>query len=216
MARPPDGIARKDDTRTALFAYIAARLHDVLAGDEERELFAALGINVSPSAAGKAATLARRPQRDDPAVSDGETPLTSNRTDVSPTTRGPLRRWLLVDETRVDLDLALLRFSGHQTRQPDLVSTLSSLAGIRQVIELAGTFEVLAVAVFDGAQARRDLKALVRERSGLDPAWFDVESESWDGSLPTWRALTQRVAQAEGLAIPSTAPPKFPPMVSRS
>lgn len=201
MARPSDGIARKDRSRTALFAFITARLHDVAAGDGERELFAAIGVNVSPSAAGKAATAVRSPPGED-AHGEASDAGQSAADDSGPDVSAPpaLRKWLILDEPRLDLDVALLRFDGKGERHRALVSALTSIAGIRQVIEVAGSFEVIAIAVFDGAQARLHLKSLVQERTGLDPAWFDVESESWAGSLPTWRALTRRAAQSDGLA----------------
>src|SRR5262249_22212672 len=108
----------------------------------------------------------------------------------------------LVDEPKLGLDVALLRFMGTDSRQTDVLVGLSTMTGVRQVLELAGTFEVLAIVVFDGADARRSLKARIQEATGADPAWFDLESESWTPSLHTWAELARRTARGDDLRLP--------------
>lgn len=179
MPRPPDGITAKDQSRTALFAYIAARLHGRQAKADEDRFFREHKLNVSSAAAQKAA----RRSRDQHGAS-------------------LMTKWLLIDEPRLDLDVALLRFAGDGRRQSGLVETLASLAGLRQVIEIAGTFDVLAIAVFDGRIERRHLQARVQEITGLDPAWFDVERETWAPSRATWSGLAVRAAEQDQLRLP--------------
>ena len=185
MPRPPDGTTSKERTRTALFAYIAARLHGRQAKADEDALFGQLGLNVSSTAAQNAARHHRQSFA-----------------------RPALRKWLLIDEPRLDLDVAVLRFEGCGHRQQGLVETLNEMPGLRQILELSGSFEVLAVAIFDGRVARGDLKARVQEATGLDPAWFDIERESWAPSTATWAALAQRAADKEGLQMGDQADPR--------
>ncbi|HWT93609.1 MAG TPA: hypothetical protein VN238_11470 [Solirubrobacteraceae bacterium] len=202
MGRPPDGSTRKDRTRTAVFAHIAARLHDWPSGRDTDFFRDVLGIDMNATAAQKACSRIRYPSTEK--QPPGPAPIRSDPVDdPEPTDESPpaLRRWLLVEEPKLDLDAALLRFAPSNQRQTGVLAGLRATVGVRQIIELAGTWEVLAVVVFDGARARRTLKAVVQERTGQDPAWFDIEMEDWSPSRETWVALAQASAEQEGLRL---------------
>lgn len=186
MGRPPDGTGRKTESRTAVFAYIAARLADVREVDENA-FYERLGLNLSRTTANKAGRAAsHRRSSGFPAPETGTAP-------------SAIRKWLIVEEADLDLEVALVRFPSASSRHEHLVPTLVEIDGIRQVIEVEGTFEVFAVVLCDGPISRKRLQAVLRERTGLDPAWLTVEHETWRPALRTWAGLARRQAARDGL-----------------
>jgi hypothetical protein len=183
VARPPDGTIAKERSRTALFAYVAARLAQAPLKDDSA-FFGKVGLDVNGKAgavAGKAA-------------------------------KSSLVKWLVVDEPELDLDVSLLRFPpGEESNRTFAV--LADLPGVRQLIQLGTTGEVIAIVVFDGARARRDLRASIEERIGVRPVWEDIERETFEPARRTWRELARKVARDEGLLheIPAATRPPAPP-----
>lgn len=180
MARPSDGTVAKEKSRTALFAYVAARLAQTPYKDHS-SFFAKAGLDIS----GKAGAVAGKAKK------------------------SALTRWLVVDEPDLDLDVSLLRFPpGAESNRT--FSVLADLPGVRQLIQLGTTGEVVAIVVFDGARARRELRAAIEEHVGVRPIWEDVERETFAPARRTWRELARRVAREEGL-LHEEDPSRYPP-----
>lgn len=176
MGRPSDGKTAKAESRTALFAHIAARL-DLRQRDSDSGFFKHdLRVNVNEKAGRDAAK------------------AVGHR----------LRKWLLVREPDLDLDVSLLRFSPGERATDEIFEVLEDLAGVRQLFQLASTGEVLAIVIFDGARARRELRAVIRERLHIRPQWEEVERETFDPALKTWRELARKVARDEDLTLEET------------
>lgn len=178
MARPTDGKVAKQRSRTALFAHIAARLAAQKYADDGAYFRDTLKIAVN-ARAGRVAAQAFRE------AGSHDAPR--------------LRSWVLIDEPAADLDVSLLRFSGTGRPQPELFDALQEVPGVRQLLQLAGEGDVLAVVVFDGARARRELRARLERELGVTPSWHEIERESWQPAAASWRALARKAADAEGL-----------------
>jgi len=169
MPRAPDGKVAKAESRTALFAHVAARLHEIQYA-KDTDFFRALGLNVSAKAG-----------------RDAMQPFKKR-----------LTKWLLVDEPELDLDVSVLRFE--PTGDPrETFDTLAGISGVRQLIQVASTGEVIAVVVFDGARARRRLRAVIEEQIGVRPRWDEVERETFAPARRTWRDLAAKAARDEDL-----------------
>jgi hypothetical protein len=192
MARTTRGTKRQAESRTALFAYVAAKL----AGLPTRlfdDTFKRWGLAVRQDSALRAAS---------PAKSHPATKLRPGRTARSATparaASGSFREWLLVDELRLDLEVALIRFPGGGSRQDELLEGLATTAGVRQVVETARVRDVYAFVVFEGAQRRRELRARLEELAhALE--WDDILFETHEPSIEMWRDLAYRAAEAEDL-----------------
>lgn len=174
MPRPPDGKVAKGGSRTALFAYVAARLA-LNPRKQDSEFFRReLQVDVHEKAGRDAAAAAP----------------------------SSLRKWLLVREVDLDLDVSVLRFSPGERSSEQIVEALESISGVRQIIQLATSGEVLAIVIFDGAQARRELRAVLQERLQMRPNWDEVERETFQPALRTWQDLARKAAEDEGLSTP--------------
>lgn len=163
----------KASSRTALFAHIAARLGGQPRRKDSTYFKKELKVNISEKAGRLAAN----------AVGDS------------------LAGWLLVCEGDLDLDVSLLQFKPGRYSPEEIVEVLKGIFGIRQILQLGTTGEVLAVAVFDGARARRELRAVIQERLGIRPRWDEVESETFVPAIGTWRELARKTARDEELAV---------------
>jgi hypothetical protein len=173
MPRPPDGKVAKAGSRTALFAHVAARLDEQPRRDDSTYFRERLGVDVNEKAGRIAADGARR----------------------------SLRKWLLVAEPDLDLDVSLLRFEPGEHSAEEIADVLEGVSGVRQILRLGTSGEVLAVAVFDGARARRELRAVIRERLGVRPRWDEVEMETFAPAVRTWRDLARKAAVDEDLTV---------------
>jgi hypothetical protein len=173
MARPAEGKVAKASSRTALFAHIAARLAGQPRRDDSAYFKTRLRVNVSEKAGRVAADAVR----------------------------SSLAKWMLVSEGDLDLDVSLLRFEPGGRAPEEIVEVLKGISGIRQVLQLGTSGEVLAVAVFDGARARRELRAMIQERLGTRPRWDEVESETFAPAARTWRDLARKAAHDEDLVV---------------
>jgi hypothetical protein len=194
MARTPRGTRPQGESRTALFAYIAARLagHPTRAFDG---LFQAWGLAVRADSALRAASRTKRrvPARGRPGRK-GAGPTAAAHGQA----QGIFREWLLVDESKLDLEAALIRFPGTGSRQNELIDGLGRTTGIRHVVETSRARDVYAIAVFAGPQARRELRAQLEELAA-ELIWEDVLWETQEPAIETWRNLAHRAAEAEGL-----------------
>ncbi|HWA54409.1 MAG TPA: hypothetical protein VG816_09585 [Solirubrobacterales bacterium] len=173
MARPTDGKIAKAGSRSALFAHVAARLHLRLQKRDSSFFKDELGVNINEKAGRDAAA-----------------PLKSS-----------LRKWVLVREPDLDLDVSLLRFRPGERSPEEIFEALEALSGVRQLLQIASTGEVLAIVIFDGARARRELRAVIQERIQIRPQWDEIERETFDPALRTWRELARKVASDENLLI---------------
>lgn len=177
MARPAVGKVAKESSRTALFAHVAARL-DGRSRRKDSEYFKTqLGVDISEKAGRIAADAAGR----------------------------SLTSWTLVSEGDLDLDVSLLRFDPGRLSPERIVEILKDISGIRQILQLGTSGEVLAVAVFDGARARRELRAVIQERLGMRPHWDEVESETFAPATRTWQDLARKAARDEDLIMGAEA-----------
>lgn len=181
MARPSDGKIRKADSRCAAAAHIAARLSGTPFDGDADFFREKLRLNLSAKSG-----------RDAIARWNEGGVRTSSRL---------IRRWLLVDEPGLDLDVAVLRFEGTGVSQPGVTRSLRGIPGVRQILQLAGRGDVIAVCVFDGARARRELRAQIEERIEGAASWDEVELESWEPAVATWSALARRLGDEEALSL---------------
>ena len=163
----------KASSRTALFAHIAARLDGQPRRDDSAYFQTQIKVRVSEKAGRDAADAAR----------------------------DSLAKWVLVSEGDLDLDVSLLRFEPGVRPPEEIVEVLRGISGIRQILQLGTSGEVLAVAVFDGARARRELRAVIQERLGIRPRWDEVESETFAPATRTWRDLARKAAHDEDLIV---------------
>lgn len=116
----------------------------------------------------------------------------------SPAARGCFREWLLIDELRLSLEVALVRFPGAGSRQGELLAGLAATVGVRHVVETGHRRDVYAFVVFDGVQQRRELRARLEEfTKALE--WDDVLFETHEPSIEMWRDLAHRAAETESL-----------------
>lgn len=161
----------KANSRTALFAHLAARLNGQPRRDDSAYFHTQLKVNVSEKAGRVAADAAG----------------------------ASLTKWVLVSEGDLDLDVSLLRFEVGRRSPEEIVEVLRGISGIRQILQLGTSGEVLAVALFDGARARRELRAVIQERLGMRPRWDEVESETFAPAGRTWRDLARKAARDEDL-----------------
>jgi hypothetical protein len=173
MARPADGKIAKAGSRSALFAHIAARLAQQQRKGDSRFFREVLRINVHEKAGRDAATASG----------------------------SSLRKWMLVREPDLDLDVSLLRFRPGSRSPEEIYETLGQLSGVRQLLRIGTSGEILAVVVFDGARMRRELRAVIQERLQLRPQWEEIEQETFQPALRTWRDLARKAARDEGLAL---------------
>jgi len=192
MARTPLGPHPQPATRTALFAYFAARLASVPVRGFG-EFFDRLGLVVGADGAQRAAAAVRyRSPWKRRAGRRGRAP--SEPPSVPPA----FREWLLIDELRLDLDLHLVRFPGRGSRQTELLRTLRQLAGVRQVMETADDRAIFAVVITAGAGARRDLRARLEEVTDR-MYWHEILFETHEPTMGTWEALAREAALDDGL-----------------
>jgi hypothetical protein len=192
MARTARGILRQAESRTALFAYFAARMAGYVTHAFD-DIFRTWGLPIRGDSALRAAS---RSKWHPPTKSRPGRKAAAGAT--QPEQAASFREWLLVDELRLDLEVALIQFPGRGSRQGDLLDGLRRTAGVRHIIETSRTRDVYAFAVFGGPQGRRELRARLEELA-TEMTWDDVLWETQEPAVETWRALARDAAEAEGL-----------------
>lgn len=191
MARTPLGVRPQPETQAALFAYFAARLSGIPAEGFDA-FFQGLGLAVRRNGALRA----MRPLRYQPPGKGlpGRKPSRPRRAGR----RAGFRDWILIDESAVDVETALIRFPGTGARQTDLISALRTAVGVRQVFETAHKRDVYAMVLFRGRQERRRLRARLEELAEKI-VWDDVLWETHESAIATWCDLARGSAIEEGL-----------------
>ena len=94
-----------------------------------------------------------------------------------------------------------MRFEPGTRSSEEIFEILGDLSGVRQLLQVGSTGEILAVVVFDGARARRELRAVIQERLQMRPQWDEIEQETFEPALRTWRELARKVAGDEDLTL---------------
>jgi hypothetical protein len=191
VARTTLGTRRQDTSRTALFAYVAAQLAGLSTG-QINETFRSWGLAITQDSATRAASAARVP-------STKQRPGRRPSRVAARKSSNVLRDWLLVDELRLDLEVAFIRWPGNGARQSELIAGLSSTDGVRHIFETSRARDVYAIVVFDGVEQRRALRARLEELADV-LEWEDILFETQEPSISLWRMLAQRAAQTENLS----------------
>jgi hypothetical protein len=193
VARPPVGTVPQRQSRTALFAYVAGRLAGISLAEQPGFFEAQLGVKIGRDGAEGAAARRRHPQpgkrKRGPIASAPQSPVQAED--------AALFDWLLVEEHKLGLDTALIRFPGVGKRQGELLGALSKVRGVRQILELSRERDIIAVVVFDGRDDRMRLRTELEEFA-VAMVWEDIESETHRPAITAWKHLAQRAARIEG------------------
>jgi hypothetical protein len=115
-----------------------------------------------------------------------------------------IREWWLVDEARLGLEKAVVRFPGEGNARVELRRRLERIAAVRQIVELEHDRELVAVVVFSGAEERVALQAQLSEIAEVR-IWDDILYETHLPALSLWRERAYRAAAEEGLVSPAKA-----------
>lgn len=185
----PDN-APKVDERTARLAYIAGRMHGIpvaripaWANEEfqlelsKRRLQDAIGPvrRRSPYKKTPGRKGASRIVRQQPIIQDG----------------------VLVDEPALGLIRVLFRLANEGWTQGDLLVALETVPGIRQIIEVDSTRELIVIALAPSMDDADDLRARIEELAPGRPVRRDIISfESHRPAPATWRKLAGDVASS--------------------
>jgi hypothetical protein len=196
MARKPTGAVPFAQSSTGLFAFIAARLaghSDLSAGPFLR----GLGLKITAAGSRRAATpyleVSPHKKKRGPARAAA----------VAVPRRPAIREWLLVDESKLGLEKALVRFPGNGLARPELRRALERLAAVRQVLELEYDRELVAIVVFADAEARAALQAQLAELTTDARIWDGIIHETHLPARRLWSELARRAAAGEDLLEPT-------------
>jgi hypothetical protein len=181
MPRPPVGTDSQEQTRTALFAFLAARLNHIGLGDYDRFFREDLRIKVGQNGARRAGRRARE-------VAEMEGRVT------------PFEEQLLIDEHALGLEKVIIRVPGAQEGQGALRAHVLALPQVRQVIEGETSGDLYAVAVVRNGEERRALRAQLDELGGARPEMEPVAFETHEPMRRLWRGLATRAAPENQLA----------------
>lgn len=181
MARPPVGKAAQQQTQTALFAFVAARMNRVDTAELDG-FFHRLGLTVGANGARRAARDARSA-----AAARGLRP--------------PFEERFFVDEHALGLEKVVIRVPGVRTGQGRLRARVLALSQVRQLIEGETTGDLYAIAVVRNGEERRALRAQLDELSEERPDMEPVAYETHAPARRLWRHLTRMAAPHEGLAL---------------
>lgn len=191
VGRPLEGAKRKDHSVTGVRAYIAARLAGQL---DQGFLTADLGVALSVSAVFRASReLHWRPPNYKPRGRAAGGPPRPSGT--------ALRDWLAVRTAELQLSLGLVTFpvSG-ASAQRELYRALQAVLGVVHLVR-AGDGpgrRVVALVVTDGDDDRRRLRAELDEFAD-DWEWSEVDDETVEPAIATWRNLALAAARSEDL-----------------
>ncbi len=193
MPRKPTGVVPFAQSSTGIFAFIAARLggHSDASTDE---FLRGLGLKITARGSRRAATpyLEVSPHKKKRGPRAGSAVAAPRRTAI--------RGWLLVDEDKLGLEKALVRFPGNGRARPELRRALERLPAVRQVLELEHDRELVAVVVFADAEGRARVQAQLAELTTDARIWDGILRETQLPARQMWSDLARRAAQAEDLA----------------
>jgi hypothetical protein len=196
VGRPLDGTVRKERSATALRAYIASR---VAGRPDEAFLRRDIGLALNTTAVRRAAGPLRwHPPGHKP---PGRPPSTPPSASSDAPERGAIRDWVTVDAAALDLGAAVITIPADSIRaQATIYRALTRLIGVVRVFT-AGDGEhrkVVAIVLVDGESDRRRLRAQLDE-TAYEWHWDDVDSETVEPALATWKHLARLAAASEGL-----------------
>lgn len=191
VGRPRHGDARKDRSVAAVRAYIACRL----AGRLDHAFLAdELGVALNTTAVRRAAgPLHWRPPgyRARGGAAGGSPPPSGTA----------MRDWLMVRPSELNLGLGLLTFptAGAQA-QRELYRTLGGVVGVVHVLAVGDGRDrrVVALVLTDGEDDRRRLRVELDE-FGNGWQWDEVDDETLEPAVETWRHLARTAARREDL-----------------
>lgn len=198
VGRPNVGLKRKDKSATALRAYVAGQLHG---RTDEDFLTRELEVVLNTTAVRRAATQGQWRSS------------TYHRPGRESTATGPswgdaaVRGWVAVQPANMKLGAALIIVPVVNARaQATIYRGLQRLNGVVHAWACGDgeRRKVVAVALIDGEDDRRRLRAQLDDVAA-DWQWDDVDHETVEPALRTWRHLTRIAAQAEGLELHSNA-----------
>ena len=193
VARTAVGTRPQRESRTALYAYFAARLAGIPSHAFDA-YFKGLGLRVRSDGAKRAC----RGLKYVPPTKRRAGRSTAKRVGAVELDQAVFRDWLLVHELRLDLEVALVKFPGIGAHQGNLIRVLGQVAGVRHIIETAHVRDVFAIVVFSGPRERRELQARLEE-VGERREWDDVLFETQEPTSRMWEDLARRAAATEDL-----------------
>jgi hypothetical protein len=196
MARTPRGTLPQTLSKTALYAYFAARLRGVPARAMD-DYLDELGVAVRHDAVLRAGSSAR--SRRSGESRRGRKPASGTPSSTS-TRRSVFFDSLLIDALALDVELALARVPGTGASRHDLVVALQDVNGVRQLLETGHRRDIYLVVMFEGPRHRRELRAQLDE---LVPelVWDDILFESQTSAAAAWEELARRAARDERLLL---------------
>lgn len=201
VGRPPKGGVAQERSETAKRAYVAVRL----AQRSGQSFLDELGLAINRSALSRAGAPLLWHPTDYAARGRKRSDASSKREgEARPSAAGALRDWLDVDPAALDLSAALITFQFEsQRRQRRAYRDLGGVAGVVQLLMLVRSdetqkYRLLAVALTDGESDRRRLRERFGEVDG-EWAWQDIELQTVEPAVRTWKHLTCITARREGL-----------------
>jgi hypothetical protein len=197
VGRPPDGKIAKHESETALRAHVAASLEQRTGTDYLHEL----GLDLSRPAVYRA--VRGRVWR--PA---GYMPPGPTAAEGAPAQFGePLfRDWILASEPDLGLGVGMVVISptdedeDRRGRQRELYRRLRRRAGVRSVALTVTPPTLYAFVLTDGEDDRRAMRAFLEELD-CEWEWQEVDMETSEPAIKTWRELTRRAAEADDLVL---------------
>jgi hypothetical protein len=175
VGRPRGGNSRKDRSRAAAYAHFAARLHGWKYEEYDRRFARDLGVAFRESEARSSARALRQ--------------------QLAP--RAVYQNWLLIDEDALGLETVLIWFPPSDEDRSDLVNTLRSTEGIRQIVQGESTGAIAALALVRDRRERQDLRARIRDFAPDGFSFEPVLFETHEPALRTWRGIAHREAADE-------------------
>lgn len=194
VGRPRHGDVRKERSVAAVRAYIASRLAGQL---DEAFLTDELGIALNTTAVRRAAGPWHwRPP--------GYKPPGRAGAGAPPPSGTAMRDWLAVRATELNLGLGLLAFPVASAQaQRELYRALAQVLGVVHVLAAGDGRDrhVVALVLTDGDDDRRRLRSELDEL-GDGWRWDEVDHETVEPAVRTWRHLARTAARSEGLLAP--------------
>lgn len=160
---------------TALFAHIAWRLEGKVT-EELTEYGRQLEIRVGANAIRKALTTSDRLGR-----------LASPGRVVLP--------WLRIDVAALDFFQAVVRL---KTQGPDAAEVVGGVQGVVRVMSVEGSDDLLAIVIYERRSDRERLRARFSD-IGEITSWEQIDLDTQNPAIATWRALAQSAAEREQL-----------------
>lgn len=195
VGRPAMGAVAKERSTTATRAYVAARL----AQTTDAQFLDSLGVALNSSAVSRAGrAILWHPPDYKPR---GRVAHTGPRTVKAG--KPALRDWLAVNADALDLRAFIIQLAFEsRAKQMTAYRKLQSIVGIVHVMTLSSDENehrrLMAMALTDDDADRERLANELR-RLSPDWSWREVEEETLQPALPTWKSLTKAAAQREGL-----------------